>query len=113
MQPVTIGAMLVGLLLLVATTESAMAWNQPKPVHVDIGKGIVIKGDLTIVLNNNITGNNSKAVQGPPGPPGPQGPKGDTGLPGKNATVTVCVPNGMNFCPIPKNAFVINATGTK
>jgi hypothetical protein len=93
------------------------AWQQQPFKHqvLDIGKGIIIKGNLMLVLNTNVSGNSSKVVQGPPGPPGLPGlpgPKGDQGPPGKNSTVTICVPNGMNFCPIPKNALVVNASGT-
>jgi hypothetical protein len=106
-------ALIATLLILLSVglaTHQALAWN--KPVHIDIGKGIVIKGDLMLVINNNITkGNDTKVIPGPQGPPGPSGPKGDIGLqgpPGKNSTVTICVPNGLNFCPIPKNAIVLN-----
>lgn len=111
-------AVLVAVILAINIPTHAYAWIQPqKHVMVNVGRGIIIKGDLMIVINPNA--NATKGIQGPqgkqgpqgiPGQSGPQGPPGMPGTPGKNSTITVCTMTGTNFCPIPKQSIMVNGT---
>lgn len=103
MRVLPIAALVVLALFYIGGT-SAYAWQQGHKQVIDIGKGIVIKGDLMLVINNQGQGqgngtnsnhtsqhivNGTNGAQGPPGPPGaqgPPGPMGPPGPPGKNGT---------------------------